>query len=58
VWVLGRDGRPVAVPVQLGITDGTVTEIRQGELTVGQAVLVGLESGPETPPPRLPRLGP
>jgi HlyD family secretion protein len=57
VWVLGQDGRPVAVPVELGITDGTVTEIARGDLTIGQAVLVGLESEPTTAPTRLPRLG-
>jgi HlyD family secretion protein len=44
VWILGRDGRPVAVPVTLGITDGTSTEIVQGDLAVGQAVLIGLET--------------
>jgi len=44
VWVLGPDGRPVAVPVTLGITDGTSTEIVRGDLEAGQAVLIGLES--------------
>ncbi len=58
VWVLGRDGRPVAVPVRLGITDGTATEVVQGDLSAGQAVLVGLESAPSTAPPSGPRLGP
>jgi hypothetical protein len=32
------------VPVTLGITDGTSTEIVRGELTEGQAVLIGLEA--------------
>jgi HlyD family secretion protein len=44
VWILGRDGRPVAAPVMLGITDGTSTEIVRGDLEAGQAVLIGLES--------------
>jgi HlyD family secretion protein len=50
VWVLGRDGRPVAVPVALGITDGTFTEIVRGDLAGGQAVLIGLEAGPSATP--------
>ena len=49
VWVLGRDGRPTPVQVTLGITDGTSTEILRGDLPVGQAVLVGIESGSSTP---------
>lgn len=50
VWVLGRDGGPVPVQVKLGITDGTSTELVDGDLSVGQAVLVGLEAGPPTTP--------
>jgi HlyD family secretion protein len=56
VWVLGHDGRPAPVPVTLGITDGTSTEIVVGEFSVGQAVLVGVESGPQAATP--PRTGP
>jgi HlyD family secretion protein len=48
VWILGPDGPPVAVPVTLGITDGTSTEIVGGDLRAGSAVLVGVES--EVPP--------
>jgi HlyD family secretion protein len=44
VWLLGRDGRPVAVPVTLGITDGTSTEIVRGDVQAGQAILIGLEA--------------
>jgi HlyD family secretion protein len=50
VWILGRDGQPVPVQVTLGISDGTSTEIVGGDLTVGQAVLVGLATGPPAPP--------
>ncbi len=50
VWVLGSDGRPVAVPVTLGVTDGTSTEIVSGDLSVGQPVLIGLEPGPSATP--------
>jgi HlyD family secretion protein len=56
VWVLGDDGRPVAVPVTLGITDGTATEIVSGDLAAGRAVLVGLESG-ASPAPTVPGPG-
>jgi hypothetical protein len=43
--------------VTVGITDGTVTEIIQGNLSVGQAVLVGIESAPAgTPSSGGPRL--
>jgi HlyD family secretion protein len=52
VWVLGRDGRPAPVRVTLEITDGTMTEVVRGDLGVGQAVAIGIESGaPATPPP-------
>jgi HlyD family secretion protein len=48
VWILGRDGRPVSVGITLGITDGASTEIVRGDLEVGQAVLIGLESSAPT----------
>ena len=61
VWVLGRNGRPVAVPVTLGISDGVSTEVTSGDLRAGDQVLVGLESETITTPspsaaPRMPRL--
>ncbi|HXG02459.1 MAG TPA: efflux RND transporter periplasmic adaptor subunit, partial [Candidatus Binatia bacterium] len=46
VWVLGPDGRPRAVPVTLGITDGSATEVVAGELREGQEVIVGTMSAP------------
>jgi HlyD family secretion protein len=51
VWVVGRDRQPVPVAVTLGVTDGTFTEVVRGDLEVGQAVLIGLESGASTAPP-------
>ncbi|HNS22358.1 MAG TPA: efflux RND transporter periplasmic adaptor subunit [Sedimentisphaerales bacterium] len=39
VWVL-RDGQPVAVPVTVGATDGTMTEIVSGEIQAGMPVIV------------------
>jgi HlyD family secretion protein len=44
VWVL-RDGAPVAVPVQTGITDGRMTEITGGELAVDMRVITDQRSG-------------
>jgi HlyD family secretion protein len=39
VWVLD-DGKPRRVPVTIGISDGTMTEIVTGELQAGQEVIV------------------
>ena len=44
-----RQRREHAVPVTLGVSDGTFTEAVGGNLTAGQAVLIGLESGSTTP---------
>ena len=41
VWVLDA-GKPRAVPVRLGASDGTVTEV-SGELAEGDAVVTGQE---------------
>jgi HlyD family secretion protein len=43
VWVAEGSAPPRPVPVRLGVTDGTVTEIVSGDLAPGQAVVVGLE---------------
>jgi HlyD family secretion protein len=40
LWVM-RGGKPVAVPVQLGIDDGNAVEVVSGELAAGDAVVVG-----------------
>jgi HlyD family secretion protein len=39
VWVL-KDGRPVAVPVVIGASDGRRTAIVSGDLKVGDAIIV------------------
>ncbi|MEB3223157.1 MAG: efflux RND transporter periplasmic adaptor subunit [Candidatus Sericytochromatia bacterium] len=44
VWVL-RGGEPAAVPVQTGITDGSLTEIVSGELQAGEAVITEAAGG-------------
>lgn len=40
VWVL-RDGKPVAVPVRTGATDGSYTEITGGQLRENDQVITG-----------------
>ena len=47
VWVL-RSGRPVCVPLELGLDDDTYTDIRQGELRPGDQVIVGEQSREES----------
>ena len=63
VWVL-RDGKPVAVPVRTGLSDGASVEIRSESLKPGDLVLVGLEMTTQNrglqPPPGMggPQFGP
>jgi HlyD family secretion protein len=47
VWVL-VDGQPRPVSIKIGITDGSTTEVTEGELTEGALVIVG-QSGGEAP---------
>ncbi len=61
VWITGADGKPQAVPVRLGLSDGTTTEVIGGDLKEGQEVLVGVvgsgqKGGAPTTAPRGPRL--
>jgi len=58
VWIVGADGKPAAVPVQLGIGDGTYTEVARGEIKEGQQVIVGVVApgAPPQPPATGPRL--
>ncbi|HET8575839.1 MAG TPA: efflux RND transporter periplasmic adaptor subunit, partial [Methylomirabilota bacterium] len=42
VWIVGPDGKPKQVAVQLGVSDGTNTEIVGGDVAEGQQVIVGL----------------
>ena len=41
VWVRGPDGAPAAVPLVVGLSDGTSSEIVRGELEEGAEVIVG-----------------
>jgi HlyD family secretion protein len=41
VWVIGTDGRPLPVPVTVGLSDNKGTELRAGALSEGQTVIIG-----------------
>jgi HlyD family secretion protein len=53
VFVLEPDGKPKAVAITLGITDGTNTEVLTGELKEGEQIIVGVAgnqgAGPRQP---------
>jgi len=44
VFVVGENGKPKAVSLTLGLSDGTSTEVMRGELEEGQEVIVGAAS--------------
>ncbi|MGH7262632.1 MAG: efflux RND transporter periplasmic adaptor subunit [Candidatus Rokuibacteriota bacterium] len=50
VWVLGPDGKPKPLAVQLGISDGSFTEVLDGALTEGQEIIVGTTERPASQP--------
>ncbi len=56
LWVL-RDGKPAPVRLKVGITDGSVTEIVEGELSPGDACIVDTDGakagGASSRPPRM-----
>jgi len=45
VWVLRADGHLERVPVRVGITDGSVTEIASGDLKEGDKVVTEMVGG-------------
>ncbi len=44
VWILGPDGKPLAVKVKLGITDGSFTAVESGDLKPGDRVITSSAS--------------
>jgi HlyD family secretion protein len=44
IWALGEDGKPRPVTLKLGITDGSFSEVTEGNLNIGQEVIVGVVS--------------
>ena len=50
VWILDADGKPKAVALTLGISDGAATEVLRGDLKEGQEIITGLATaGPNRP---------
>ncbi|HWB99659.1 MAG TPA: efflux RND transporter periplasmic adaptor subunit [Bryobacteraceae bacterium] len=49
VWVLGEDGKLRAVPVKLGLSDGTFSEVTAGSLKPGDRVVVAAVSKNDRP---------
>jgi HlyD family secretion protein len=41
IWVLGQDNKPQPRRIKIGITDGTGTEVIEGDLKEGELVIVG-----------------
>jgi HlyD family secretion protein len=41
VWVVGNDGKPVLVPVTIGLSDDSSTELLRGPLKQGQSLIIG-----------------
>jgi HlyD family secretion protein len=41
VWVLGPDNKPVPHRIKVGITDGTATEMVEGDLKEGDPIIIG-----------------
>ena len=49
VWVLDRDGALQSVALGVGLTDGSATEVLEGDVKEGQEVIVGLAGGAGAP---------
>lgn len=41
VWVMGQDGKPQSRRIKVGLTDGTSTEVVEGNLQEGEVVITG-----------------
>src|SRR5207249_3818665 len=50
VWILDADGKPKAVALTLGISDGTATEVLRGDLKEGQEIITGLVAAGQNRP--------
>ncbi|HEY7535963.1 MAG TPA: efflux RND transporter periplasmic adaptor subunit [Thermodesulfobacteriota bacterium] len=44
LWTISKNGKPAAVSVKIGITDGNFTEILDGDLKEGDQIIMGLSS--------------
>lgn len=41
VWVMGADGKPQPRRIKIGLSDGSATEVVEGELKVGDVIVTG-----------------
>ncbi len=57
VWVVAPDGKPRAVTLRLGISDGTFTEVLGGDVKEGQEVITGSVAPGGSAPASTPRPG-
>lgn len=57
LFVLGDDGKPRAVAVRTGLTDGAFTEVSAEGLKDGDTVLVGMQGAPGAAPAARPAAG-
>ena len=51
VWVLPALGEPRSVRIRTGITDGTLTELLEGDLHAGDALITEMSGGADEKPP-------
>jgi HlyD family secretion protein len=56
IWIAGSDGKPQAIEVQTGITDGTATEVSGEGVSEGTEVIVGVNASPKSGGPGGPRM--
>jgi HlyD family secretion protein len=54
-WILDAESKPRPVSLRLGLTDGSFTEILDGELKEGQEVLVSISTATASPKPSAPQ---
>jgi HlyD family secretion protein len=54
VYVAAEDGRPLAVDIVLGLSDGAFTEVVSGNLKAGQTVVIGTNPAGQKPSARPP----
>ncbi len=54
LWMLDSQGRPQSVPVKAGLADAQFTEVLEGQVREGDAVIVGLEASEGTNQKNLP----
>ncbi len=54
VFVAGTDGKPRAVAIMVGLSDGAFSEVVSGEIQAGQDVFVGAPSGSSARPSATP----